>query len=69
MKTKKIKSCPFCGGKVKVENIFADNGDEYYMVYCENEDCGAGSCFGEGTKKEIIERWNRRAGKCAKKRN
>lgn len=69
MGTKKLNRCPFCGSRVKIDNIAENNDDEYYMVQCENEDCGASSCFGEGTKKEIIERWNRRAGKCAKKRN
>lgn len=63
METKKLNRCPFCGGKVKVENIAFEIGDKYYMVQCENEACGASCCFGEGSKKEIIERWNRRAGK------
>ena len=57
---KELKPCPFCGGKVTIENIANDKDDEYYMVQCEYEDCGASCCFGEGTKKEIIKRWNRR---------
>lgn len=64
METKKIKSCPFCGSRVKIINIADDEECKYYMVQCENVyECGAGCCFGEGSKKEIIERWNRRAGK------
>ena len=58
----KLKNCPYCGGKVKIINVADDSDDEYYMVQCENDDeCGAGCCFGEGTKEEIAKRWNRRA--------
>ena len=56
-------ACPFCGSEVYIENIADDSDDTYYMVQCKNDDkCGASSCFGECTKKEVIERWNNRAG-------
>jgi hypothetical protein len=32
------------------------------MVQCENEECGSGCTFGEGTKTQILERWNNRNG-------
>ena len=63
MKQNKLKPCPFCGSEVYIENILDDIGDAYYMVQCKNDDkCGASSCFGECTKKEVIERWNNRVG-------
>lgn len=60
MATLKLKNCPFCGSKAKIENIGDD--DVFYMVQCENEECGAGCTFGEGTKTEILRRWNNRSG-------
>ena len=62
MATLKIKNCPFCGSKAKIINIADEVDDEFYMVQCENEDCGAGCTFGEGTKTQISKRWNNRNG-------
>ena len=58
----KLKPCPFCGGKIKLDE------DDFYMFCCDK--CGAGITFAkkleDGTatdcsKKESIEKWNRRA--------
>lgn len=57
----KLKNCPFCGSKAKIINL-DDEGDDYFMVQCENEECGAGCTFGEGTKTQISKRWNNRNG-------
>lgn len=59
---KELKPCPFCGGKIKLDE------DDFYMFCCDK--CGAGITFAkeleDGTatdcnKKESIEKWNRRA--------
>lgn len=62
MATLKLKNCPFCGSKAKIINIVDELDDEFYMVECENEKCGAGCTFGEGTKPQISKRWNNRNG-------
>ena len=62
-KADKLKPCPFCGGKVKIECI----DDEYYYISCER--CCSSTSFGkvfedgtaaDATKAESIVAWNRR---------
>ena len=57
-----LKPCPFCGGKIKLDE------DDFYMFCCDK--CGAGITFAkeleDGTatdcnKKESIEKWSGRA--------
>jgi endogenous inhibitor of DNA gyrase (YacG/DUF329 family) len=60
MSDKELKPCPFCGGKVKLDE------DGFYMFCCDN--CGAGVAFAKETedgaedmnKEESIHAWNRR---------
>ena len=55
---KRIKKCPFCGGKAKVEasSYFFGNGESMKQVYCF--DCGC--CTGYQTEERVIEIWNKR---------
>ena len=62
MANSKLKNCPFCGSKAKIINVGEDDGDEFYMVQCKNEECGCGACFGEVSKSEIAKLWNNRHG-------
>lgn len=59
----KLKPCPFCGGKVKIDE------DDFYMFCCDS--CSAGVTFAKELKDgsatdmnldESIGAWNRRAG-------
>lgn len=53
--SKLLKSCPFCGGEVKVNDVFGRAG-----VICK--DCLAEMRGYLGmTEEEVIEAWNRRA--------
>lgn len=56
MKETKLKLCPFCGGKV----IIGKNNHDIYVVECTN--CYISVCALSGSKKWLIEAWNRRAG-------
>ena len=58
-----LKPCPFCGGKVIIEDISTED-EEYYMIQCTKEECSASACFADysTTKKGAAEAWNRRAG-------
>lgn len=59
MSDTELKPCPFCGGKVIIEDI--GEGDEYYMIACKNPTCNGSFCFGErGTKKDFIRAYNTR---------
>ena len=59
-----LKPCPFCGGKVTLEEF----DDEAYMITCGN--CHSATSFGivfedgtagDATKEETVTAWNRRA--------
>ena len=60
----KIKPCPFCGSKVTVENIGAD--EEAYMFECTNDDCASATCFGDYStdRATAIKNWNKRVAQC-----
>lgn len=49
----KLKPCPFCGGKAKVQRY-----PHNYSVYCTK--CGARTILFKPTEKEAFEAWNRR---------
>lgn len=51
----KLKPCPFCGGKAEYKEHIGKHA-QMYSVNCE---CGA--CRFGDSKKDAIERWNRRA--------
>ena len=54
---RKLKPCPFCGGKAHLEDL----GWPHH-VYCE--DCGVvmtSTKYGEDGEDEACEKWNRRA--------
>ena len=57
--TKKLKPCPFCGGKAEILTTDSYSGFDY-CVMCI-------SCIGNvdwcNTKEEAIEAWNRRVNK------
>lgn len=58
-----IKPCPFCGGKVTLENINPKDADEeMYMFECTNDDCASATCFGDYStdRATAIENWNKR---------
>lgn len=63
--SEKLKPCPFCGGKVGIDNIPDTDGTNYYMIYCKNENCNASACFGDLSEKKTsaIKAWNRRENK------
>ena len=55
MINEKLKPCPFCGKDV-------DYDEDKDVITCLNTDGGCGFYYNvEGTLKETIERWNRRA--------
>ena len=64
MSENNLKPCPFCGGKVNLEEF----DDEAYMITCDN--CHSATSFGivfedgtagDATKEETVTAWNRRA--------
>ena len=59
-KGKKLKACPFCGGKAKV---FKENATVLftarYSVACEKINCDVVT-LEKRTKKEAIKAWNKR---------
>lgn len=54
----KLKECPFCGGDVELIDI--DPNDHYFMIQCKNGQCCSATCFGEITKEEVIDHWDKR---------
>lgn len=60
----RIKTCPFCGSEVTVENIGAD--EEAYMFECTNANCTAATCFGDYStdRATAIKNWNKRVAQC-----
>ena len=59
--TPELKPCPFCGGKVELEDISSID-ENYFMIQCVNTECGASTCFGDysTTEQGVAEYWNRR---------
>ena len=57
----KLKPCPFCGGKAKLQEQIIAKGA--WSVVCLNEKCGAHIFFygAEWNKETNVRRWNRRA--------
>lgn len=56
-----LKPCPFCGCDVKIDNIYADESESYFMVSCQGCDAGVSFGFKSETKAGAIKAWNRRA--------
>ena len=60
---KRLKPCPFCGGKAKVQEYkFPRTTTEdmtIYYVYCTSKDCKAFVSYFK-TKDEAVEAWNTR---------
>lgn len=52
---RKLKSCPFCAGEVDLDT---DRLGNPFFIECAQ--CGLG--MGGDSKKEIIQKWNRRSG-------
>lgn len=52
----KLKTCPFCGGKAKLEDL----GDYRYFVRCEK--CGINQDHLYHDKRAAVIAWNRRKG-------
>lgn len=70
MRKIELKPCPFCGGEAKIESLPPDEQYETTSYYISCYDCGSSTSFGyiyvdktarECTKKETIDKWNRRA--------
>jgi Lar family restriction alleviation protein len=55
-----LKSCPFCGGKVKIIPEQVDARTVTYNFVCQNGDCGANVYFDYSDREESIEEWNTR---------
>ena len=56
---KKLKPCPFCGGKPYINKL----GTHWARIQCENEECECETPTIVGFKnnaEEAAERWNRR---------
>ena len=71
MRKIELKPCPFCGGNAKIESIPPDEQYETTAYYISCEHCGSSTSFGyiyadktarECTRKETVDKWNRRAG-------
>ena len=66
-KNKKLKRCPFCGGKVKVVNRPWFNKQASYEIFHEDtfkairKQCPS-EIGGYLAEKDAIEQWNKRAG-------
>ena len=63
----KLKSCPFCGGKAKLESCFSDDKNDLYCVDHKSKKCPIGNEYYKGmetgyykTKRGAINAWNRR---------
>jgi Lar family restriction alleviation protein len=69
MAEKKLKRCPFCGGRAEISRVYDVNGKykNCYTVFCTNIcDCGASVDGHEysweaAAKDSAINTWNRRA--------
>lgn len=61
----KLKPCPFCGSKAKMERTPIN---PYYYVICTNLECDATVGRFQPTEEEAVAVWNRRDGeeKCVK---
>ncbi|MBR2408940.1 MAG: Lar family restriction alleviation protein [Lachnospiraceae bacterium] len=55
-----LKSCPFCGGEVKIIPEQVDARTVAYNFVCQNGDCCANVYFDYSNKEESIEAWNTR---------
>ena len=54
----KLKPCPFCGGKARIEK-YVDNVETTWSVNCT--DCDIGTVF-ESNKNDMVRKWNTRKG-------
>lgn len=55
-----LRSCPFCGGEVKIIPEQVDARTVIYNFVCQNGDCGANVYFDYSDKEESIESFNTR---------
>ena len=62
MTEQKLKPCPFCGGKARIERTDCIGSINYHYGYCIQ--CGARTDE-YATKKGAIEAWNKRVGEVA----
>ncbi|WP_331373825.1 Lar family restriction alleviation protein [Sinorhizobium chiapasense] len=64
--TDELLPCPFCGGKVTLEQPMRARSNEWWGVVCRNTENLGGTCAIEQrpsrTKEAAAERWNRRSG-------
>lgn len=59
---KRLKPCPFCGKKGKIDYLEKDNGEVKYFVYCEdNENCGCEITNPFVSVEDAVRAWNRGA--------
>lgn len=50
--------CPYCGSWASISQFEKGLGGNYY-IQCQNPDCGIMTPF--GTKREVVDIWQRRA--------
>lgn len=62
----KLKPCPFCGSKAKMERTPIN---PYYYVICTNLECDATVGRFQPTEEEAVAVWNRRDGEEKWKKN
>lgn len=55
-----LRSCPFCGGEVKIIPEQVDARTVAYNFVCQNYDCGSNVYFDYSDREESIEAWNTR---------
>ena len=59
--TEKLKSCPFCGGRVKVYRYIRSSGNYQYQVACLRKACPVQPLtIWEDIKITAIKAWNTR---------
>ena len=60
MKNKKLKSCPFCGGKAEFKKNYIYGKAKGYFCYCTK--CSVTQDKVYATKAYAIKKWNTRIG-------
>lgn len=54
-----LKSCPFCGGVVHMEQETGEDG--FHLVVCRNDLCGVTAVSAHPTAEETALEWNKRS--------